>query len=167
VELVLLGIGAVSEHTLASAASLHCDDGIVIDEPLRSSDPGILALGDCCSFPEPGSGRRLRLESVRNANDQACAACAMLLGTPQPHRALPWFWSEQGSLRLQMTGLMPEGGTRHRRPGAASFSMLHDAREQLACVESVNQPLDTWPRASCWRPVARRRRRRPANRQCR
>jgi 3-phenylpropionate/trans-cinnamate dioxygenase ferredoxin reductase subunit len=166
---VLQGIGAVPEHTLASAASLHCDNGIVIDELLRSSDPGILALGDCCSFPEPGSVRRLRLESVRNANDQARAACAMLLGTPQPHRALPWFWSEQDSLRLQMTGLMPEGRTRHRRPGAsaASFSMLHDAGEQLAFVESVNQPLDTWPRASCWRPVARRRSRRPANRRCR
>jgi 3-phenylpropionate/trans-cinnamate dioxygenase ferredoxin reductase component len=144
VELLVLGIGAAPEHTLASAAGLQCENGIVVDETLRTSDPHILAIGDCASFPEPGSGRRVRLESVQNANDQARAAALTLLGQPQPYRSLPWFWSEQGSLRLQMAGLMPAEGTRHRRPGAtpASFSVLHYAGPQLVCVESVNAPLD-------------------------
>ena len=73
---------------------------------------------------------------------------ATLLGTPEPYRALPWFWSDQGSMRLQMAGLMPAPSspdvTRHRRPGAtpASFSLLHYRGERLVCVESVNAPLD-------------------------
>lgn len=144
VELMVLGIGAVPEHALASAAGLHCENGIVVDEQMRSSDPAILAIGDCTSFPDPTSGRQLRLESVQNANDQARTACATLTGQAQPHRALPWFWSEQASLRLQMAGLMPTDGTRHRRPGAtpASFSILHYLGDRLVCVESVNAPLD-------------------------
>ena len=144
VDLLVLGIGAVPEHALASAAGLDCDNGIVVDEHMRSSDPAILAVGDCTSFPEPTSGRRLRLESVQNANDQARAALATLLGNPQPYRALPWFWSEQGGLRLQMAGLLPPQCTTHRRHGAtaASFSLLHYVGERLACVESANAPLD-------------------------
>ena len=144
VELLVMGIGAAPRMQLAQEAGLACDNGIVVDEALRTSDPAILALGDCASFPEHGSGRRLRLESVQNANDQARTALATLTGQHEPYRAPPWFWSEQGSLRLQMAGLMPDGGTRHRRPGAtpASFSILHYAGDRLACVESVNAPLD-------------------------
>lgn len=144
VELLLLGIGAVPEHALASAAGLDCDNGIVVDACMRTSDPAILAVGDCTSFPEPGSGRRLRLESVANAADQARTAVATLTGHPVPHAALPWFWSEQGTMRLQMAGLMPTGGTSHRRPGTtpASFSLLHYVGDRLACVESVNAPMD-------------------------
>ena len=144
VELLVLGIGAVPEHGLASGAGLVCDNGITVDACLRSSDPAILAIGDCCNFPEHSSGRRLRLESVQNANDQARTALATLLGREEPYRALPWFWSEQGALRLQMAGLMPQGGIRHRRPGVAatSFSILHYLGERLICVESVNAPID-------------------------
>jgi 3-phenylpropionate/trans-cinnamate dioxygenase ferredoxin reductase subunit len=144
VDLLVMGIGAAPETRLAEAAGLACDSGIVVDPCLRSSDPRILAIGDCASFPEHGSGRRLRLESVQNANDQARTALATLTGAPAPYSALPWFWSEQGSMRLQMAGLMPADAARHRRPGtsAASFSLLHYAGERLVCVESVNAPLD-------------------------
>ena len=144
VELLVMGIGAAPRMQLAQEAGLACDNGIVVDEALRTSDPAILALGDCASFPEHGSGRRLRLESVQNANDQARTALATLTGQHESYRALPWFWSEQGSLRLQMAGLMPADGVRHRRPGAtpASFSILHYVGDRLACVESVNAPLD-------------------------
>ena len=144
VELLVMGIGAAPQVQLAQDAGLACDNGIVVDELLRTSDAAILALGDCASFPEHGSGRRLRLESVQNANDQAKAALATLSGREEPYRALQWFWSEQGSLRLQMAGLMPADGVRHRRPGAtpASFSILHYVGDRLACVESVNAPLD-------------------------
>lgn len=147
VELLVMGIGAAPQTTLAQAAGLACDPqagGIVVDASLRSSDPAILALGDCANFPEHGTSRRLRLESVQNANDQARTALATLTGAPEPYRALPWFWSEQGSMRLQMAGLMPADGVRHRRPGAgpASFSLLHYVGERLVCVESVNAPMD-------------------------
>ena len=144
VELMVLGIGAVPEHTLASEAGLACDNGIKVDALMRTSDPHILAIGDCASFDEHTSGRHLRLESVQNANDQARTAVATLLGREEPYRALPWFWSEQGALRLQMAGLMPHDGTRHRRAGAtpAIFSILHYAQDRLVCVESVNAPLD-------------------------
>jgi 3-phenylpropionate/trans-cinnamate dioxygenase ferredoxin reductase component len=144
VELLLLGIGAEPETALAQAAGLTVDNGIVVDAQLHTSDPAILAIGDCARFPHAGSGLPLRLESVQNANDQARSAAASLLGQPSAYQALPWFWSEQGAMRLQMAGLMPADGERHRRPGASaeSFSILHYRAGQLACVESVNAPLD-------------------------
>ena len=144
VELLVMGIGAAPQTHLAEAAGLACENGITVDACLRTSDPAILAVGDCANFPEPGSSRRLRLESVQNANDQARSAVATLQGHPEPYRAVPWFWSEQGSMRLQMAGLMPADGVRVRRPGPtpASLSLLHYAGERLVCVESVNAPLD-------------------------
>ena len=144
VELMVLGIGAEPEQALASAAGLECANGVVVDACLRTSDPAILAMGDCANFPEPGSGRRLRMESVQNANDQARTALATLLGRAEPYAAPPWFWSEQGATRLQMAGLLPEGAAVHRRTGAnaASFSLLHYVGLQLRCVESANAPLD-------------------------
>ena len=152
VDLLLLGIGAEPEDTLARAAGLHCDNGIVVDASLRTSDPAILAIGDVARFPvsthwAPGGGL-LRLESVQNATDQARTAALTLQGQRPVYGALPWFWSEQGALRLQMTGLMPApdapGVQRHRRPGPAegSFSILHYLGERLLCVESVNAPMD-------------------------
>lgn len=144
VELMLLGIGAEPETALAQAAGLAVDNGIVVDAQLHTSDPAILAIGDCARFPQAGSGQALRLESVQNANDQARTAAASLLGQATVYQALPWFWSEQGAMRLQMAGLMPADGERHRRPGASdeSFSILHYRAGQLVCVESVNAPLD-------------------------
>lgn len=144
VELLVMGIGAAPDMQLAQAAGLECNNGIVVDAALRTSDPAILAIGDCAAFPEHGGTRRLRLESVQNANDQARTALATIQGANEPYRALPWFWSEQGAMRLQMAGLMPPEGIRHLRPGAtpASFSILHYAGERLMCVESVNAPLD-------------------------
>ncbi|VTU15534.1 Putidaredoxin reductase [Variovorax sp. SRS16] len=148
VDLLLLGIGAVPETTLAQAAGLECADGIVVDAYMQTSDEAVLAIGDCTRFPDRRAGAALRLESVQNANDQARTAVATLTGAPRPHDAVPWFWSDQGSLRLQMAGLVPAPGTPGaimvRRPGAsaASFSLLHYVEGQLHCVESVNAPVD-------------------------
>ena len=144
VDLLLLGIGSLPQTGLAEAAGLECDNGIVVDEFMVTSDPAILAVGDCTSFPDIAGGRRLRLESVQNANDQARTAVATLTGARRPHNAVPWFWSEQGSLRLQMAGMPPAHAERHRRPGAKadSFSVFHYADGVLHCVESVNAPLD-------------------------
>lgn len=147
-DVLVVGIGAVPETALAEAAGLTCSDGIIVDAHMRSSDADILAIGDCTRFDEAYTGRQLRLESVQNANDQAKTACATLTGSPAAHKALPWFWSEQGSLRLQMAGLPPAPGTDGqlivRRQGAKpeSFSLFHYVNGVLVCVESVNAPLD-------------------------
>lgn len=152
VDLLLLGIGAEPETGLAETAGLACDNGVLVDAAMRTSDANILAVGDVTRFPLAAAwgdaGNRLRLESVQNANDQARCAAATLQGQAPSYAALPWFWSEQGTVRLQMAGLMPAattpGATRHRRPGAnaASFSVLHYVGERLVCVESVNAPMD-------------------------
>jgi len=156
IERLLLGIGAEPEVGLALAAGLAVDNGIVVDAAMRSSDPAILAIGDVARFPVSPlwapAGTLLRLESVQNANDQARAAALTIQGQRPVYAALPWFWSEQGAMRLQMAGLVPAPGgpgdlhptSRHRRPGAndASFSILHYVGERLVCVESVNAPMD-------------------------
>jgi 3-phenylpropionate/trans-cinnamate dioxygenase ferredoxin reductase subunit len=159
VDLVLLGIGAEPEVGLAQACGLSCHNGVVVDAAMRSSDPAILAIGDVAQFPvsplwaptSDNTRTRLRLESVQNANDQARNAALTLQGQDPVYAALPWFWSEQGAMRLQMAGLKPDpdtpgtpGAMRHRRPGAseASFSILHYVGERLLCVESVNAPMD-------------------------
>ena len=145
VELMLLGIGAVPEQSLAHDAGLKCGNGIVVDELMQTSDEHILAVGDCTSFHLNGAQHRIRLESVQNAMDQARTAVATIVGKNEPYKATPWFWSDQGGLRLQMVGLIPaEGGTSYRRNSAnpTSFSMLHYLGEQLVCVESVNNPQD-------------------------
>jgi 3-phenylpropionate/trans-cinnamate dioxygenase ferredoxin reductase component len=156
VELLLIGIGAQPEQALALDADLECDNGVVVDASLRTSDPIIFAIGDCCSFPLP-DGARVRLESVQNANDQARAVAKQIAQSNSdrgleniaatslgPYNALPWFWSEQGSLRLQMAGLLPKDAQSYRRPGAstASFSILHYQADKLRCVESVNAAQD-------------------------
>jgi 3-phenylpropionate/trans-cinnamate dioxygenase ferredoxin reductase subunit len=162
VDLLVLGVGALPDTALAQAAGLACDDGVLVDAQMRSSDPRVLAIGDCARFSPHAGGLlagqghagTLRLESVQNASDQARTAAATLLGRHEPYNALPWFWSEQGTMRLQMAGLMPvavgadgvaaPAGQRHRRPGANdnSFSLLHYVDGRLVCVESVNAAMD-------------------------
>jgi 3-phenylpropionate/trans-cinnamate dioxygenase ferredoxin reductase component len=144
VDLLVLGIGAVPAQGLAEAAGLAVGNGIRVDARLCTDDPRILAIGDVAAFPAGEAGLLRRLESVQNANDQARVAAATLLGGDATYRPVPWFWSEQGTLRLQMAGLIEPGLTAHRRPGAtpSSFSLLHYRDDRLVCVESANAPLD-------------------------
>lgn len=108
---VVVGIGALPETSLAEKAGLVVDDGVRVDDRLRTSDPDILAAGDCCSFPHPlYDGRRIRLEAWRNAHDQAAVAARNLLGADEPYAAVPWFWSDQYDLTLQIAGL-PDAAT--------------------------------------------------------
>ena len=103
---VLVAIGVVPRTELATAAGLAVDNGIAVDGHLRTSDPAISAAGDCCSFPHPlYAGRRVRLEAWRNAQDQGNHVAARLTGGSEPFHAVPWFWSDQYDLGLQITGL--------------------------------------------------------------
>ncbi|MDB5911955.1 MAG: ferredoxin reductase [Ramlibacter sp.] len=140
---LLVGIGAVPEVSLAQEAGLEVANGIVVDEAMRSSDPAILAVGDCSCFDY--RGQRVRLESVQNANDQAKVAAATLLGKPAAYHPTPWFWSDQGGLRLQMVGLWRPGLHAVARPGPAAangMSFFHYDGELLVAVESANAPID-------------------------
>ena len=143
VELLVIGIGAEPNVELARAAGLACDNGVVVDERMRTEDPAILAIGDCTSFPRDGA--RMRLESVQNANDQARTAAATAMGREEPYGASPWFWTEQGTMRLQIAGLVPPDSAGVKRPGKSPdhFSVLHFADDgRLVAVESVNSPGD-------------------------
>ena len=142
-DLVLVAVGAEPETRLAHEAGLTCDNGIVVDAAMRTSQPNIFAMGDCVSFPLEGD-RRLRLESIQNANDQAKVVAQCLAGEAGRYQPMPWFWSEQGEMRLQMAGLWTPNAQSVCRPGAqaGSFSWFHYDAARLACVESVNAPMD-------------------------
>ncbi|HEY0093173.1 MAG TPA: oxidoreductase C-terminal domain-containing protein, partial [Archangium sp.] len=104
-DLVLVGIGLIPNTELASAAGLTVDNGIVVDEYAQTADPDILAIGDCANQPSAYTGGRIRLESVPNAIEHARVAAATLVGKREPSSAIPWFWSEQYGVKLQMVGL--------------------------------------------------------------
>ncbi|GAA2629873.1 NAD(P)/FAD-dependent oxidoreductase [Streptomyces vastus] len=108
---VVAGVGAVPETALAEKAGLAVENGVRVDARLATSDPDIFAAGDCCSFPHPlYGGRRIRLEAWRNAQDQGRAAARNMLGDDQPFAAVPWFWSDQFDLTLQIAGLPDTAG---------------------------------------------------------
>ncbi|WP_299359503.1 FAD/NAD(P)-binding oxidoreductase [uncultured Paracoccus sp.] len=136
---VLLAAGVRPNVELAEAAGLDVDNGIVVDGQLLTTDPAISAMGDCASFPDPRSGRRVRLESVQAAIDHARHIVARLTGAaPGPYAALPWFWSDQADWKLQIAGLaMPED----RAEQVADHVVFRfDALDLLTAVETVNGP---------------------------
>lgn len=126
-EIVVAGIGAAPETALAQAAGLAIDNGIACDETLRTSDADIYAAGDCCSFPHGlFGGKRMRLEAWRNATDQANVATGNMLGGSKPYLAVPWFWSDQYDLSLQIAGSPADGvAIIRRQTGERAFVMFH------------------------------------------
>ena len=104
-DLAIVGIGILPEVALADAAGLAIDNGIVVDDCGRTSDPTIFAAGDCTNHPNALLGRRLRLESVQNAVSQGKSATTAMIGKPTPYAEIPWFWSDQYDLKLQIVGL--------------------------------------------------------------
>lgn len=128
-DLVLVGIGAVPNVTLAVEAGLAVDNGIAVDRYLGTDDADILAAGDCCSFPlDLYGGRRVRLESWRNARDQGNLAARNTLGANEAIANVPWFWSDQYELTLQIAGLSDEGATVVRRDlGDGATILFHIA----------------------------------------
>jgi len=137
----LVGVGARGNDDLARAAGLPCEDGIVVDDFARTADPKIFAIGDCTRRPLPRYGRSMRLESVPNALEQAKFAAGAICGRPPSAAEVPWFWSDQFDLRLQIAGLAVDVAETVIRgdPKQAKFAVFHLAADgRLQAVEAVN-----------------------------
>ncbi len=129
-DLVVIGIGAVPDTALAEAAGLPCANGVIVDDRLATADPAIFAAGDCCAFPHPLYDRRIRLESWRSAQEQGTGAARNMLGHDEPHTAVPWFWSDQYDLTLQVSGLADGATSIVERPLAeGAFVLFHLAAD--------------------------------------
>jgi 3-phenylpropionate/trans-cinnamate dioxygenase ferredoxin reductase subunit len=143
-DLVLVGIGVVPNVELAAAAGLSVNNGIVVDEFMTTSDPNISAIGDCAAFPFGAAGNLVRLESVQNATDQGRAVAAKLAGRPVRYASVPWFWSDQGDVKLQIVGLTVghDEVLVSGEPEAGCFSAFCFKQGELVGIESVNRPAD-------------------------
>jgi len=140
---VVVGIGADPCDELAREAGLTCEQGIVVDIEARTSDPSIFAIGDATWRPMPLYGHRMfRLESVPNALEQAKQAVAAILGRPAPAPEVPWFWSDQFALKLQIAGIPFETDRIVLRGdmSAARFALFHLQQNRVVAVEAVNAP---------------------------
>jgi 3-phenylpropionate/trans-cinnamate dioxygenase ferredoxin reductase subunit len=143
-DLVLIGIGLAPSIELAKSAGLACPNGVSVDAQLATGNPDIFAIGDIALHPNPYAGRPLRLESVQNATDQARVLAKHLSGKPAHYESVPWFWSDQGDLKLQMAGFLDScdkiilrGGYEER-----AYSLFGFKHGQLTGVESVNKAGD-------------------------
>jgi 3-phenylpropionate/trans-cinnamate dioxygenase ferredoxin reductase subunit len=143
-DLVIAGIGILPNTELAASAGLEVDNGIVVDARCRTADPNIYAVGDCTSHPNGIYGRSVRLESVQNALEQAKTAAANICGEAVEYAQIPWFWSDQYDLKLQIAGLSEgydEVVTRGE-PAARSFSCLYLRDGVLIACDAINAPRD-------------------------
>jgi 3-phenylpropionate/trans-cinnamate dioxygenase ferredoxin reductase subunit len=143
-DMVLICIGVIPNAELAGEAGLAVDNGIVVDECLVTEDPAILAIGDCANFPTPFALGRVRLESVQNAVDQGRCVAAHIAGHPAPYDKVPWFWSDQGDLKLQIAGITTghDASVLRGNPESGHFSVFCYRSGRLIGVESVSQTAD-------------------------
>jgi 3-phenylpropionate/trans-cinnamate dioxygenase ferredoxin reductase subunit len=143
-DLVLVGIGVIPNTELAATANLKVNNGIVVDDHCRTSDPAIYAIGDCTLHPNALLNRDLRLESVHNALEQAKTAASNICGIDKHYAQIPWFWSDQYDLKLQIVGLSTDYDQVVIRGEMASrsFACLYLREQILIAVDAVNNPRD-------------------------
>jgi 3-phenylpropionate/trans-cinnamate dioxygenase ferredoxin reductase subunit len=143
-DMVVVGIGLLPNQELAAASGLAVDNGIVVDAYARTSDPDIVAAGDCAHHHNEFLGRSLRLESVPGAQEQARTAALTLCGAAQAHAAVPWFWSDQYELKLQMVGIADGHDRQVVRGDLAgdSFAVFYFKGGEVISATFVNRPLD-------------------------
>jgi len=143
-DLVVIGVGLIPNTELAEAAGIEVSNGIVVDRYAVTSDPDIVAAGDCTNHDNVFLGRRLRLESVPNALEQARVAAASILGRRRVYDAVPWFWSDQYDLKLQMVGLSQGHDELIVRGDmdANSFTAFYLKDGVVISADSVNRPQD-------------------------
>jgi 3-phenylpropionate/trans-cinnamate dioxygenase ferredoxin reductase subunit len=143
-DLVVIGVGILPNTELATAAGLEVENGIVVDDHCMTSDPDIFAVGDCTLHPNAIYERRLRLESVHNALEQAKTAAANICGQDTAYCQVPWFWSDQYDLKLQIAGLSQgyDDVVIRGNPAERSFSCLYLKEGRLIAVDAINAPRD-------------------------
>lgn len=141
-DLAVVGVGIVPNVELAEDAGLACDNGIVVDERACTADERIYAAGDCTNHPNPILGRRLRLESVPNAMEQSRVAAANMAGGERSYASVPWFWSDQYDLKLQMVGFSTDADHEVVRgdPDEQTFATFHFRGDTLIAADAVNRP---------------------------
>jgi 3-phenylpropionate/trans-cinnamate dioxygenase ferredoxin reductase subunit len=147
-QLVLVGVGVVPDTELAESLGLHCEDGVRVDAYGVASDGATIAVGDCANLPNPVpgalAGARVRFESVNNAVEQAKVAACTVTGSKAEYAGTPWFWSDQGRLKLQIVGLSA-GHDRtlvRRDDERGRFSVLYYRGDDVIAADCVNAPLD-------------------------
>ena len=143
-DVVVAGVGVQPADELAAAAGLACANGVLVDDHCRTSDPVIFAAGDCANHPSAHYGRRLRLESVDNAVEQATSAALNLLGIETVHDKVPWFWSDQYDLKLIIVGVSQGHDSVVLRgdPESRSFSACYLRDGELLAIDTINRPQD-------------------------
>ena len=143
-DLVLIGIGVVPNVELAANAGLVVENGIRVDDHCRTSDQNIYAIGDCTNHPNSLLGRQLRLESVHNALEQAKTAVSNICGDELQYSQVPWFWSDQYDLKLQIAGISEGYDQTVLRgdPASRAFSCIYLRDGQLIAIDSINAPRD-------------------------
>lgn len=143
-DIVVIGIGIVPNVELAAECGLDVRNGIVVDDHCRTSDPNIYAIGDCTFHPNALLDTCLRLESVHNALEQAKTAAANICGAELTYSQVPWFWSDQYDLKLQIAGISRgyDEVVMRGDPSAKSFSCLYLRNGELIAVDAVNAPKD-------------------------
>jgi 3-phenylpropionate/trans-cinnamate dioxygenase ferredoxin reductase subunit len=142
-DFVVVGIGIIPNVELAETAGLKIENGIVVDACTRTSDPDIFAAGDCTNHPSAVYEKRLRLESVQNAIEQGKTAAAAMMGKDKPYDQVPWFWSDQYDLKLQIAGLSAgytQAVTRGNPETDRSFAVFYLKDGVLIAVDAVNRP---------------------------
>ena len=143
-DLVVIGVGIVPNTELASAAGLDVDNGIVVDDRCATSDPDIYAVGDCTLHPNAIYDRMLRLESVHNALEQAKTAVANICGVDTVYNQVPWFWSDQYDLKLQIAGLSEgyDDVVIRGNPSERSFACVYLRNGRVIAIDAINAPRD-------------------------
>lgn len=141
---IVAGLGVTRDPGLAEQLGLAWDNGIVVDRHARTTHPRVVAAGDCTVGPHPMATGPVRLESVQNAVDQAKVAAATICGVADSYTTVPWFWSNQGTMRLQTAGLFAGSTRRILRgdPDSESFSVVYLRDNALSAVEAMNRPAD-------------------------
>lgn len=139
IELLVVGIGAMPNESLARSAGIHCDDGIIVDQSLKTSAADVFSLGDCCRFPHWQTQTTVRLESVQNAVDQSKQIAQQIAtGVALDYKAVPWFWSDIGPLKLQIAGIYAGESQTVLRRDDDKFALYHLQDQHVVCVETIN-----------------------------
>ena len=143
-DIVITGIGILPNVEIAETAGLAVENGIVVNEVGQTSDAHIFAAGDCTSHPNDLLGRTMRLESVPNAIEQGKAVASAICGTPKPYHQVPWFWSDQYDVKLQIAGVPTQIDSKVLRgdDSSNSFAWFYFTGDKLTGVTAINRPAE-------------------------